>query len=245
MIKLMVESEDYITDPASLNKQPCDFVRAQSLWDQITNRVRLTEGLVFNQLFRVMSRDQARCQRNDRDLIMGMGRDDDRLYENKSFNWLKSFASDEAETAKNAPADEDEATEADDDADAGACDDAHDDVRMYISDPFPVCTRRPPTTLTDNPRLQRIVDGTTERTNRRLAVDASRPAAIPSKDDFEVHEPDYDAFTDVYIDRVHPLDRSADATANLRGSTHADADGSAFIFRHKPRRTGPRGRQKT
>ncbi|KAJ1444553.1 hypothetical protein M885DRAFT_627024 [Pelagophyceae sp. CCMP2097] len=56
-------------------------------------------------------------------------------------------------------------------------------------------------------------------------VDASRPAAIPSKDDFEVHEPDYDAFTNVYIDRVHPLDRSADATANLRGSTHADADG--------------------
>ncbi|KAJ1448112.1 hypothetical protein M885DRAFT_574852, partial [Pelagophyceae sp. CCMP2097] len=64
-----------------------------------------------------------------------------------------------------------EATDADDDADAGACDDAHDE------------------------------------------------------DDFEVHEPDYDAFTDVYIDRVHPLDRSADATANLRGSTHADADG--------------------
>ncbi|KAJ1448270.1 hypothetical protein M885DRAFT_590967 [Pelagophyceae sp. CCMP2097] len=93
MLMLMIQSGEYITDPMSCNKQPCDFVRAQALWDQITGRAALSEGLVFNQLFRIQSRDAARCQRNDQSDLLAVGRDDDALYANKSFDWLKSYAS--------------------------------------------------------------------------------------------------------------------------------------------------------
>ncbi|KAJ1446103.1 hypothetical protein M885DRAFT_578156 [Pelagophyceae sp. CCMP2097] len=92
MLTLMVESEDYITDPASCNKQACDFVRAQAIWDQITGRVALTEGLVFNQLFRIQTRDVARCHRNDQKDLLAIGRDDDALYAGRSFSWLKSYS---------------------------------------------------------------------------------------------------------------------------------------------------------
>ncbi|KAJ1448458.1 hypothetical protein M885DRAFT_590878 [Pelagophyceae sp. CCMP2097] len=229
MLMLMIQSGEYITDPMSCNKQPCDFVRAQALWDQITGRAALSEGLVFNQLFRIQSRDAARCQRNDQSDLLAVGRDDDALYANKSFDWLKSYASGVKEEDDNdaPPVDsrlKEEEEEDDDDKDDAPPvrgQNAANDVQpFFISDPMPECHRRPFTTLADHPCLERIIKDRTARRERREALEASRPRVATVRADFEVHPPDYAADTAALhwgIDHVHPC-TGALPSANLRGT---------------------------